>query len=90
MTDAAATPKLTKLIKIYADTRGMAKCRGCGAWIEWAEVVKSGRRMCFTGAIVVVARGRHPTSNRVIETADLATNHWADCPDAGKFKRKTK
>jgi len=28
-----------KLIEVWADTRGQAVCRGCGAPIEWAEVV---------------------------------------------------
>lgn len=77
-----------KLIEIYADTRGFAKCRGCGKPIEWATVVASGKKMCFDGAIAVLARHRHKVTGRPVESADLATNHWAVCPDRDKFRKK--
>lgn len=75
-----------KTIEIYADTRGPGVCRGCGARIEWAEVVKSGKRMCFTGEIVALTTRRND-DKRLIETVDFDTNHWADCPKAKDFKR---
>jgi hypothetical protein len=75
-----------KTIFVYSDTRGTAKCRGCGASITWAQVVKSGKRMCFDGDPVAL-RTRHDDSRRLIEELDLDTNHWATCPDAKTFKR---
>lgn len=78
----------TRTIEIYADTRGFARCRGCGAAIEWAEIVATGKKMCFDTAIVALATRHSPQTNRLIEVVDLETNHWASCPDAAKFKRR--
>jgi hypothetical protein len=72
-------------IEVFADTKGKARCRGCDAKITWAEIVKTGRKMCFDGEPVAL-RTRHDTSHRLIEELDLSTNHWATCPEAGQFK----
>ena len=74
-------------IEIYSDTKGKARCRGCQAPITWAEVVKSGKKMCFDGEPVAITT-RHDEGHRLIETLDLTENHWATCPDAPAFKRK--
>lgn len=77
-----------KTIEIYADTRGRATCRGCHAPIEWAEIVATGKKMCFNGQIVVLSSRQLVNSLRVIELVDLATNHWAACPQRDQFRRK--
>lgn len=77
-----------KLLEIYADTRGQAVCRGCGAPIEWAEIVASGKKMCFDGRIVALKTRHDEGTQRRIEAVDFATNHWATCSDAKRFKRK--
>lgn len=77
-----------KTITVWNDTRGKAHCRGCGAPIEWAKVVASGKKMCFNNAIVPLRTETDPHSRRVIVVADLATNHWATCPDRDRFRRK--
>ena len=79
-----------KTIQIWADTRGRAVCHGdgCRAQIEWAEIVGSGKRMCFDLPIVALSTHHDPATRRLIEVVDLSTNHWASCPDATKFKRK--
>jgi hypothetical protein len=79
---------VTKTIEIYADTRGPGKCRGCRAPIEWAEIVASGKKMCFDGQIVALETRHDPATHRLIEKVDLATNHWATCPDRDAFRRK--
>lgn len=77
-------------IEIYADTRGTGRCRheACGAVITWAQVVKSGRRMCFDGEPVALRTRHDPQTRRLIEEVDLAENHWATCPGADTFKRR--
>ena len=82
------TTPAPKHIDIYADTRGPAKCKGCGRAIEWATIVASGKKMCFDGAIVALSGYPHKVSGRRVESVDLATNHWATCPAAALFKRK--
>lgn len=76
-----------KVIEVFADTRGQAICRGCGAPIEWAEIVKSGKKMCFDGQILALTTRHDPATQRLIERVDQATNHWATCPKAKDFKR---
>jgi hypothetical protein len=74
-----------KTMEIYADTRGPGVCRGCHAPIEWATVVKSGKKMCFTGEIVALST-RHNDDRRLIEAVDFDTNHWAACPARDQFR----
>jgi hypothetical protein len=78
----------TKMIEIWADTRGRARCRGCRAPIEWAEIVVTGKKMCFDGEIVALSTRHDHATRRLIESVDLSTNHWATCPDAKSFKRR--
>jgi hypothetical protein len=75
-----------KRIEIWADTRGKATCRGCRAPIEWAEVVKSGKRMPFDGEIVALQTRHDLATHRLIEAVDLSTNHWGTCPQAKSFR----
>lgn len=75
-----------KTIEIFARSRGRAACRGCRATIEWAEIVATGRRMCFDE--VVVLSTHEDLAGRAVEVVDLTKNHWATCPAASQFKRK--
>lgn len=79
-----AEPERT--IEVYADTKGRARCSGptCGALLTWAEVVKSGKKMCFTGD-PVPRSSRHSPDHRLIEALPFAENHWATCPDRRAF-----
>ena len=92
----AVTPPLerasTTTIGVYADSRGLGKCRGpnCGAPIEWAQVVDSGRRMCFNRGAARTAISYEPGSRRRIDHLDLTANHWATCPDADAFRAQHK
>lgn len=76
-----------KTIQIWSDTRGRATCHGCRAPIEWGEVVASGKRMPFSGQIVALSTHADPATRRRVDVVDLATNHWADCDQAKRFKR---
>jgi hypothetical protein len=77
-----------KTIQIFADTRGLSTCKGCRARIEWAEIVGSGKRMCFDHQIVALSTHHDPATRRLVEVVDLSTNHWASCDQAAQFKRK--
>ena len=74
-------------IEIYSDSRGRAKCKGCGASIEWGTIVKSGKKMCFDGEIVALSTRHDPATHRLIEAVDFETNHWTSCPDRAQFKK---
>lgn len=76
-----------KTIRIWADTRGAAVCRGCPARIEWATVVESGKRMCFD-EIVTVETTTDTKTGRPIIVALLDKNHWATCPDRERFHQR--
>jgi hypothetical protein len=77
-----------RTIEIYADTRGLGTCRDarCGARLTWAEVVTSGKRMCFTGE-PVARQTRHDAAGRLIEALPWDENHWIACPGAQTFRR---
>lgn len=76
-------------IEIWRDSKGAGTCRSCHAEIEWAEVVKSGRRMPFDGRIVAVLTKRDPATGRQIEVVDTAvtTSHFASCPQRDKWRK---
>ena len=77
-------------IDIFQDSKGPGRCRTCGAGIEWAEIVKSGKRMPFDAPIVVVrTQGDVLGGGRVIETVDttITRSHFETCPDADKHRR---
>jgi len=73
-------------IEIYADSRERAHCRGCGAAIEWATIVATGRRMCFN-SIRILEKKLLPNGT-IVHVVDRALNHWATCPDADKFRKR--
>lgn len=78
-------------IEIYADSRGQGTCRSCGAALEWAEVVASGRRMPFDGPLVAVrTQGDLLGGGRVIEVVDttVTPTHWERCPQAKDWRRR--
>lgn len=77
-----------RTIEVWADTRGEATCRGadCGALIVWAEVVKSGRKMCFNRPAVALRTRHDQATHRLIEEIDFTENHWATCPNAPGFR----
>jgi hypothetical protein len=76
-----------RTIEVWADTRGMATCKGCGAVITWAEIVRSGKKMCFDGEALALQTRYDHESARMIEAIEFETNHWASCPKAKEFKR---
>ena len=77
----------TRTIEVWADTRGKARCKGCQAPIEWAEIVKSGKKMCFDGEIVALRTRHDPQTHRLIEAVAFDTNHWGTCPQRAQFKQ---
>jgi hypothetical protein len=72
--------------EIFADTRGPGKCRSCEAAIEWAEIVRTGKRMPFNAPIVAL-RTRHE-GGRLVEEVDLATSHFATCPESKHWSKR--
>lgn len=78
----------TKTIEVWADTRGRAQCKACGAGMTWAEVVATGKRMPFTGDPVALTTRHDSATRRLVEVLDLGANHWATCTDPNRFRRK--
>jgi hypothetical protein len=75
-----------KMIAVWHDTRGRARCKGCDARIEWAEVIASGKRMCFDNDILVYQS--FDRDGRQVDVVDLTRNHWATCPLREQFRRR--
>jgi hypothetical protein len=76
-------------IAVYADTLGVATCRGatCRQTITWAEVVASGKKMCFSGRPVALRTEHEGATHRLINHYDMADVHWSTCRDRQAFKR---
>lgn len=82
----------------------MAKCRGCGAEIDWIKT-RAGKNMPVDPEPVFVIVGEGDghfvtdegdvISGREVPANDGAAEvafvpHWATCPEAGSFKRGRK
>lgn len=80
---------VTRTIEIWADTKGRARCTGrtCGQMLTWAEIVKSGKKMCFTGDPRPLRTEKDFLTGRTIEALPFDANHWATCPDRRSFGR---
>jgi hypothetical protein len=77
-------------IDIYQDSRGAGRCRSCGAAVEWAENVKTGKRIPFDAPIVPVRTQGDVLGGLVVETVDttVTTSHFATCPQANDWRRR--
>jgi len=80
------------IIKIYADSKGLGRCRSCGAPIEWAETVAK-RRMPFDPPIVAVRMQGSVLGEgegRVVEEVDTAitSSHFVTCPQGREWSRR--
>jgi hypothetical protein len=75
--------------KIWKDTIRQDTCRSarCGRRIWWAQVVKSGRFMCFDQAPEALVTEVELETHREQITVDLAPNHYATCPGRQEFRR---
>lgn len=81
----------TKVIEVYADSRGRAACRApsCRASLLWARVVASGASMCFNGDPDPVYT-RTDGDGREVVAYPFDANHWATCPGRQQFKKKAR
>ena len=82
-------PRKPKELAVYAATRQRGVCKGptCRARIEWATLVGTGRKMCFSGSPAPL-RSHADNHGRIIDMLPLEANHWATCPDSSRFKRR--
>ena len=63
----------------------LARCRGCGAAIEWVATNR-GRRMPIDQPLRVL-RTHEANDGRLWVVIDSAQSHFATCPEAATFKR---
>jgi anti-sigma factor RsiW len=63
---------------------GDGTCRGCQAPIEW-WITPGGKKMPMT---VIAASDRSKSIKAMMkDSGDLRQSHFADCPEATKFRR---
>jgi len=82
------------LLEIWHDSISpVTSCRSCGAPIEWAEMVRSGRRMPFDAlapGLVAISTKHDPDTHRLIDVVDstVSKNHFVTCPQGNAWRRK--
>jgi hypothetical protein len=80
------------IIEVFEDSRQPGTCRSCGAVIEWATVVKSGRKMPLDRPVKVVSQHGvlFDDGQRVISTIDTAVtkSHFQTCPQAKVWRHR--
>jgi hypothetical protein len=79
---------VARTARIWADSRGAARCRACQAPIVWAELVTSGKRMPFNAPLVALETQVDRAAHRTQELVDLGESHFATCPQADRFRRR--
>jgi hypothetical protein len=76
-------------IRIWQQSRARGICRSCGARIEWAKVVDSGRAIPLD-VPVTVANVTQFADGRLIEHLDptISKSHFATCPQAAQWRKR--
>jgi hypothetical protein len=79
--------------EIFPSTRRLGTCREsrCQASITFAQIVKTGKLMPFDSPLEPISvHERETTFGRTdIWVVDLAKSHFATCPAAKRFSRKS-
>ena len=72
-------------VEVWADGQNLGTCRGCGARIKWAITLKN-RRMPLEASAKPSLSTYDPAIRRTTEIYDAKDTHWAQCPEAKRFK----
>jgi hypothetical protein len=78
-----------RTIDVWDDTLSVERpCSGetCDQKIVWAQVVKSGKKMCFNAPAVPLRTKTDEQTGRLIAEMDFEENHWGSCPDRERFR----
>jgi len=76
------------LIRLYEDTQKPGTCRGCAAPIDWYRTLNDKAMPMNRGAVPRKSENE-PATKRVAAYFASSDSHWATCPDAAKFGRKS-
>lgn len=89
-TDARTEPR--RLTLVWADTIRHGFCRdaACGARLTFAQNVRTGNVMPFSGELVALRTDTERETGRVMWQVDLRDAHFATCPGAAGFRSKRK
>ena len=73
--------------KVFDDTRGYGTCRSCGAKLVWYETLAKRRMPLERDAVAV--QSEHVDGRLVLHFA-AEDSHFVQCPDAARFRRRTR
>jgi len=76
-----------KTVDVWLDSRGAGTCRGCGRPMIWYTTFVNGKKLPFDPPAVPLRSFTDEGTHKVVEVLDLATTHWATCPDRERFKK---
>jgi len=79
-------PRRPQVVRVWASSRGLGKCKDCGAPMTWFQVVESGKKMPFDADPTPVATTT-ADSGRVILELRAEDTHFRTCPAAMSFRR---
>jgi hypothetical protein len=79
-------------IRVWGKSRGVGRCKGCGAGLQWFRTIATDRALPFESRAVPIGLERvdphgEPYADVVFVMA-AADNHWAHCPAADRFRRR--
>lgn len=77
------------LIRLYEDTRMPGACRSCQAPLDWYRTLTDKAMPMNRGAVPRKSENDQDTK-RVVAFFAASDSHWATCPDAAKFGRKSR
>lgn len=75
------------LVRVFDDTRGSGRCRSCDAKLTWFTTV-AGKKIPFDGD-PVPRKSDLDADRRLVLFLSSDDVHWATCPDADRFRRRT-
>ncbi len=75
-----------QLVRVWDDTKGPGTCRSCQAPLTWFTTV-AGKKIPFNRD--PVPRKSEHQDGRLVLFLGSDDVHWATCPDAERFRRRT-
>lgn len=80
------SPRRPQTVRVWASTRGLGKCKACGAPMTWFKVVNTGKAMPFDADPTPVTTTT-VDSGRVMLELRAEDTHFRTCPAAMSFRR---
>jgi hypothetical protein len=78
------------VVTVWRDSRGSGLCRACHAPLAWFRTVLADKAIPFNAHPVEFRTYQDVESGRQVLELSASDAHWATCPQASRFRKRTR